>query len=235
MEEKQEAPKQRQYIRYAFFKVDPAWRRLSYDERCAGKEALAAVYREEADRSILRAYSTIGTRADTDFLIWAITDNLAHLQEFTNKILRTPLGGYLTIAYSFLSMNRHSLYVRNYDPEVQSNRARVVPGDKQYMFLYPFTKTHEWYQLSKGVRQAMMYEHIRIGSKYPGVKTNTSYSYGLDDQDFMVSFEADDPGEFLDCVEEQRFADARPYTANDTPLFTCSKGTIAEVLDSIGG
>src|SRR5207244_7923627 len=110
----------------------------------------------------------------------------------------TPMGPYLTMPYSYVAMTRPSVYVgRN---EARAERMVLHPRDSKYLFVYPFVKTREWYRLPLDHRQTMMDEHIRIGRKYPSVKLNTTYSFGLDDQEFVVSFESDEPADFLDLV-----------------------------------
>jgi chlorite dismutase len=82
-------------------------------------------------------------------------------------------------------------------------------------------------------RQRIMNQHIAVGHKYPRVKINTTYSFGLDDQDFVVAFEAESPAEFLDLVQELRETESSKYTLRDTPMFTCRRSTIEEILESI--
>jgi chlorite dismutase len=79
-----------------------------------------------------------------------------------------------------------------------------------------------------------MNEHIAIGHKYPRVKINTTYSFGLDDQDFVVAFEADQPAEFLDLVQELRETESSKYTLRDTPMYTCKRTAIEEIAESLG-
>jgi chlorite dismutase len=105
---------------------------------------------------------------------------------------------------------------------------------RKFLFVYPFVKTHEWYQLPMSDRQALMNEHFEIGHKYPQVKISTSYSFGLDDQEFVLGFETDSPADFLDLVMELRESQARPYTERDTPIFTCISGELRGILDSLG-
>jgi len=80
-----------------------------------------------------------------------------------------------------------------------------------------------------------MDEHIRTGRKYPSVKLNTTYSFGLDDQEFVVSFETDEPADFLDLVMELREAKTSLYTLRDTPIFTCIAMSLPETLDTLDG
>jgi nitrite reductase/ring-hydroxylating ferredoxin subunit len=131
-------------------------------------------------------------------------------------------------------MTRRSIYEF---PAEHDREARLVirPSDSRYLFVYPFVKTRAWYALPKPERQRMMDEHVRIGRKYPAIKLNTTYSYGLDDQEFVVAFEGDDPAEFLDLVMELRESEASCYTLRDTPTLTCMQMSLWDLLDSLGG
>src|SRR5439155_14297 len=109
-------------------------------------------------------------------------------------------------------------------------RLVIQPSAAKYLFVYPFIKTRAWYALPKQERQRMMDEHVRIGRKYPTIRLNTTYSYGLDDQEFIVAFEGDNPGEFLDLVMELRESEASSYTLRDTPTFTCVQMSLWDML-----
>ena len=130
-------------------------------------------------------------------------------------------------------MTRRSPYIDNHQHDGQEGTSMRIVGRK-YLFIYPFIKTHDWYQLPKSERQALMEEHFVIGHKYPQVKISTSYSFGLDDQEFVLGFETDDPGGFLDLVMDLRESKARPYTLLDTPIFTCLNKPIQSCLDDLG-
>ena len=105
---------------------------------------------------------------------------------------------------------------------------------RKYLFIYPFVKTNDWYQLSQKERQLLMNDHFAIGHRYPDVKISTAYSFGLDDQEFVLGFESDDPGSFLDLVADLRESQARPYTLRDTPIFTCVNKPLRACLDDLG-
>ena len=111
---------------------------------------------------------------------------------------------------------------------------QVMPVEAKYLFVYPFVKTREWYSLDKSTRQGMMDAHIKTGHRYPSVKINTAYSFGLDDQEFLVAFESDIPSDFLDLVMELRGSDASRYTLRDTPVFTCVSMSPEETLETLG-
>lgn len=226
----------RQFVNFMFYKVDPAWRRLPEEERSRGKQEFARVVEEYAGKVMVIPYTLMGIRGDCDFMLWRISYEVELFQEMTSKLLGTGLGKYLSTPYSYLSMTKRSIYVDQHVHEGQeSRRLSIVPGKSKYIFVYPFVKTREWYLLTKAARQGMMDEHIEIGHRYPSVKLNTTYSFGLDDQEFVVAFETDKPQDFLDLVMELRQAEASRYTERDTPIFSCIMKSLKEMLETLGG
>ncbi|HEX6062753.1 MAG TPA: chlorite dismutase family protein, partial [Longimicrobiales bacterium] len=113
-------------------------------------------------------------------------------------------------------------------------RIAINPQGSKYLFVYPFVKTRDWYMLTHEERQQLMDEHIRVGHEWPDVKLNTTYSYGLDDQEFVVAFETDFVGRFLDLLMALRVTAASKYTLRDTPSFTCTAMDMAACLNAIG-
>jgi chlorite dismutase len=226
----------RQYVNFAYYKVDPAWRRLPAEERKRGKcQFIDVVKTFEADMLVI-PYSLVGMRGDCDFLLWRIGYDLLQFQEMSAQLLATDLGKYLTTPYSLLSMTKRSVYVdKHVHDDQEGRRLRLTPGKFRYLFVYPFVKNKAWYRLTQHARQGMMNEHIEIGHKYPTVRLNTTYSFGLDDQEFVVAFESDKPEHFVDLVMELRHSEATGYTQRDTPIFTCVRRELPEVLDLLGG
>ncbi len=222
-----------QFLNYAFFKLDPAFRRLSRDERGAAVQELISLVREwEArDDIIIRTYSVVGLRADCDFMIWRIANDLANFQAMQAALNTTSLAGYLHQPYSFTSLQKRSQYVNRI--EGAGHGVEILPGQGKYLFVYPFVKTRAWYDLSPHARQGMMDEHINAASPFKGVRINTSYSYGIDDQEFVVSFDSDHPQEFVDLVGRLRYTAASLYTLRDTPMFTCAKVNIDTILSQL--
>ena len=226
----------RQFVKYSFYKVDPAWRRLPADERTDNKAEFAAVVGEFAGTMMVRSYSLVGLRGDADFLLWQAADSLESVQQVASSLTSTGLGRYLQMPHSYLGMTRRSQYVGKHRHDGQEGASvGVRPGDSKYFFVYPFVKTRDWYLLPQEERQRMMNDHFRIGHKYPSVRINTIYSFGLDDQEFVVAFESDSPSDFLDLVMELRGVEGSKYTLSDTPIFTCIRLPIEETLESIGG
>jgi chlorite dismutase len=225
----------RQYISFSFYKLDPAWRCLPEDQRARGKaEWLAVVQEYLSGGTVVVPYSCIGLRAEHDLLLWRIDYRLERLQQMQTALNRSGLGKYLQPSLMMLSMSKRSVYVDKLNPEQEATRSVIKPGRGKYIFVYPFVKTREWYLLHPQTRHGIMVEHIRIGNKYPTVKLNTTYSFGLDDQDFVVAFEGDHPSDFLDLVMELRQTDSSRYTERDTPIITGVKGTPEEILATLG-
>ena len=220
-----------QYVAYTYFKVDPAWRRLPVEERQAGKDAFAEVVDDFADRfDHLRAYTTTGVRPDTDFFLWKITDRYESLGELGAALNGTPLAGWLETPYSYLATTKASQYTN-------ARRARkLVPQGSPYLVVYPFVKVRPWYALSDADRQRAMDEHIRIGrDEFPGIKNHTSYSFGIDDQEFMTAFECDEPADFMHLMLRLRDSEASAYTERDVPIFVGQLVTIREALAALDG
>lgn len=229
-----ETKQARRTLKYTFFKIDKAWRRLGPEEREKGRQEFLKILNESSDTLTLRFYSLQGTRGDTDFMIWAISDRVERIQEMLQKLLSTKLGGFLDIPYSYLAMSRPSQYTGGHKHEGQEGiTGERMPGKHKYLFVYPFVKKREWYKLPFEERRRMMAEHFKIGHKYPSVKINTAYSFGIDDQEFVLSFEADRLDDFLDLVMELRYSDASQYTLLETPIFSCVSVDAKKMLDSI--
>ncbi|MGH7607436.1 MAG: chlorite dismutase family protein, partial [Gemmatimonadales bacterium] len=185
-------------------------------------------------RLLLRPYGLVGIRGDCDFLLWQVAEDLDALVELQTALNRTDLGAYLAIPYSYLAMTRRSIYEFPAEPQ-HEQRLVIQPSAAKYLFVYPFIKTRAWYSLPRPERQRMMDEHVRVGRTYPTIRLNTTYSYGLDDQEFIVAFEGDSPAEFLDLVMELRESEASSYTLRDTPTFTCVQMSLWDMLDTLGG
>ena len=225
----------REFVKYTFFKVDLQWRRQPQGDRARSKAEFAAVIDEFAPQMSINSYSLLGTRGDVDFMLWKVSPSVEMLDGLASQVNHTELAKYLTIPHSYLAMTRPSPYRdRHVHPGQERTGETMRTIGRQYLFVYPFVKTHEWYQLPQEERQRMMNEHFQVGHKYPSVKISTSYSFGLDDQEFVLGFETDSPSEFLELVMELRESKARPYTLRDTPIFTCLRQTLRECLDGLG-
>jgi chlorite dismutase len=220
-----------QYVAYTLYKVDPAWRRLPVEERAAGKEALSEVVATWQERMDLHAYSLVGVRPEVDFMFWKLTERYDDLRELAVDINATPIAGYLETQYSYLATTKPSQYF-----EDKSKRPRrVIPRGAPYLVVYPFVKKRDWYALPMDDRRRAMTEHAAVGSRFPTITNHTTYSFGIDDQEFMTAFECEAPADFLQLMMTLRETEASRYTERDTPIFVGTAQELPEILDSLDG
>src|SRR5437762_13755213 len=225
---------QRQFVNFAFYKIDPAIRQLPDEQKWQARSEFLKAFQLPREKMMCLTYSTAGLKADADFLLWRISLSPDTFQEQTQFINKSRLGGYLSTPHSFLAMTKRSMYIDKLDPfHTAESRTHIIPGKRKYLFIYPFVKTRDWYLLPLERRQQIMDVHIRAGNKYPSVKLNTTYSFGLDDQDFVVAFETEEPRDFLDLVMELRETESSKFTQRDTPIFTCIQMPMERILDQL--
>ncbi len=221
---------QGQYVAYTFYRLDPSWRRLPVEERAAHKDAFAEVVEEWSGRmDSLRAYSTAGVRPEVDFFLWKITERYRDLGELGAALNATPLAGWLETPYSYLATTKASQYTN------ARKARRIVPRGKPYLVVYPFVKVRPWYALPDEHRQRAMDEHIRIGAEHPSIHNHTTYSFGIDDQEFMTAFECEEPADFMHLMLTLRETEASAYTERDTPIFVGQLMEIRAALDALDG
>jgi chlorite dismutase len=225
---------QRQFVNFAFFRIDPSIRHLPDTEKWEARSEFLKLFQTPWDKMMCLTYSTVGLKAGADFLLWRIGLAPEAFQEQCATINKSRIGGFLSMPHSFVAMTKRSMYIDKLDPfHTPESRTHIIPGKRKYLFIYPFVKTREWYLLPLEKRQEIMDAHIKVGNKYPSVKLNTTYSFGLDDQDFVVAFETDEPKDFLDLVMELRETESSRYTQRDTPIFTCVQMPMAQILDQL--
>ncbi len=225
---------QRKFMRYIFFKASREWRSLEPEAKKGGASEFRKILDSYSSTLDLRYYSLVGIRGDVDFMIWVVAEDLHRVQGFVSDLLATGLGRHLDIVYSYLAMTKKSRYLGSHQHPGQEGEYVETPRNAKYLFVYPLVKKREWYGLPFVERQRIMADHFRIGHKYPSIKINTGYSFGLDDQEFVVAFEGEEPAEFLDLVEELRSSEASRYTERETPIFTCASVDPATMIRLLG-
>ena len=220
----------RHFVKFTFLKLDPAWRRLEPGERARDKQEFAAACNDFAEDHFLRAYSLVGTRGDADLMLRTAAPRLELIHELHVVLNQSGLMRYADISHSFLAMTKESVYSDEPQPLVPREGS-----ERRYLIVYPMWKRRDWYRLPEDERMRIMRDHIETGRRHPSIEINTAYSFGLDDQEFVVSFNADDPGEFLDLVQELRGTESSAYTQSETPIFTCISTSVERALDALDG
>jgi chlorite dismutase len=220
----------RHFVKFTFLKVDPAWRRLDPSERSRHKEEFAAACNDFAEDHFLRVYSTVGTRGDCDLMVRASAPSLDPIHELHVVLNQSGLLAWAQISHSYLALTKESVY----SDEPQPLRPREG-SERKFLIVYPMWKRRDWYLLPGEERMRIMRSHIETGRRHPTIEINTAYSFGIDDQEFVVSFNADDPGEFLDLVQELRGTESSSFTESETPIFTCISTSVERALDALDG
>jgi len=211
--------------------LDPAWRRLSPEQRRSEREEFLAAVARAARSVTTLTYSSVGMRPDTDLVFVRAAASFDDLEESAAGMLRSGVGRSLHIAHSFTGLIRGSTYVKKPGAQEQA----LLSGERsRYLIVYPFTKTADWYRLSRDARQGMMNEHIRVGHDFPQVRQLLAYSTGLDDQEFIVAYETDDLAAFQDLVVALRETEARRYTLRDQPILTAVFRPLEDALRLLG-
>ena len=216
------------FFNFSFFKIDPKWRWMA---DLAKEESAKEVENVIINSGIrFRSYSTLGLRDDAEFLFWFAAETVEEIQDVISKLYLTVFGKYIIPSRVYLSCTRSSTYAR------KGTLPSFVLGNEpqKYVVVYPFTKTREWYLVPQAQRQKMMDQHINVSEKYPQVTLNTTYSFGIDDQDFMLAFECDDLRDFQNLIMELRQTKVSAYVAVDTPMITCVKKDIVPIITSLG-
>jgi chlorite dismutase len=218
----------RHFVKYTFLQLDPAWRRLPESERAEHKREFLAACEDFGSDHLLQGFSLVGTRADAELMLVMEAENLDRIHEFHVILAQSGVMKWATQPYSFLGLRKASEY---------SDEERKIPRrfKGKYLFVYPFVKTREWYGLSADERWRIMQEHIAVGREYPTVDNHTTYSFGLDDQEFVVAFDTDDAATFLDLVQRLRTTEASAWTKRDTPSFTCINTSVERALNALDG
>lgn len=218
------------YVKFSFFKARPSWRLLEPSGKTQLSEELISAIQEAGKEtgSPLSSFSAVGTRSDVDLLLFQSAPSIEAFHSTAAAINRTEAAAHFDQPHSYLSLRRKTRYKHGGgNPEVERK-------DKRYFIVYPMTKTRPWYGLSLEERQQMMNDHFRIGHGYPGVTINTTYSFGIDDPEFVVAFETDDPSEFVSLVMDLREVPGSQFTASETPIFTTLRMPLPEALQAIG-
>ncbi|MBI5697455.1 MAG: chlorite dismutase family protein [Thaumarchaeota archaeon] len=218
----------RTFFNFSFFKIDPKWRWMADLAKEESAKEVEQVIRNSKIKC--RVYSTLGLRDDAEFLLWFAAESVEEIQNVISKIYTTVFGKYIIPSHVYLSCTRPTIYAK------AGKTLSFVEGNeaKKYVIVYPFVKTREWYLLPLEQRKKMMDEHIEVGHKYPQVILNTTYSFGIHDEDFMLAFESDELPAFQDLIMELRETQVSRYIERDTPMIVCVKKDIVSLIQSIG-
>lgn len=224
---------QRVLHHFTLFQWTPRYWGLPSPERQALRRAWWEGLQSVAPR--VYAYQVFPARSDADGLLWCAqpAPEGCSAGDFFQRFAKAMASVRETVSVplALWGFTRPSLYAGGRSP--QEIDPFATPR-KPYLVVYPFSKTTEWYLMSKDARQGMMNEHIRLGRQFPTVLQLLVYSTGLQDQEFVVAYETDDLSTFSELVTVLRSTEARRYTLRDTPIITACYHPGGEALDIVG-
>lgn len=225
---------QKQFVNFMFFRVNPAWRKLDRETKSIFKREFQGVYDSFQDDFLLFSYSLVGFDSKADLMLWRIGLSLDLIQDMTAKLFRTSLGSYLETAENYLAVTKKRSFVVDDGQGDPKSRYHVVAGSRKYHFVYPCAKHAEWYDKAGDERDALIEENFMVGQKFPNIRIHLTHAFGFSDQEYLISFETDEPRDFLALAEELRETSASKLTLRGMPVYTCRKRSLAECLDALG-
>jgi chlorite dismutase len=215
------------YHSYLFFDLDKKFYQQSTKEQVTQKQSFNALLSSH-ESLIIEPYATLGLKTKTTFMLWARGKEPESIQSLVHELKHSRFGEWLELNYSFFGIARESKYSgRHGNPEqtMQNFKDRLP-----YFVVYPFTKTTQWHQMSFDDRRQIMGEHVKVGLGYKTIRQCLLYSYGIDDYEFVVSYETTDLEKFQDLVVDMRHTKSRLYTQTDIPIFTCIHKPLKEFI-----
>jgi chlorite dismutase len=221
---------EKQFVNFMFFRVNPEWRKLDRESKSIFKSEFQSVFDKFRDDFLLFTYSLVGFDSKADIMFWRIGTSLDLIQEMTAKLYRTSLGSFFEVADNYLAVTKRMMFVA----DGADDRMHIQAGEKKYHFVYPCAKHRNWYEKTGEERDALMEENFMVGKKFQNIKIHMTHAFGFSEQEYVISFETDEPKDFLALAEELRQTPASKLTLRCMPVYTCRQRPLMECLDALG-
>jgi len=221
-----------QLIRYTMWSVFKVRDGAAVEQ--AGREALAAEVSDLCDQAAGKqvvtrgCYDLQGMRADADYMFWWIAPSSDDLQELYARFRRTSLGRASEPVWSAMALHRPAEFNKSHVPAFLAGEEA-----RNYVSVYPFVRSYEWYLLDEAERRAMLAEHGQMARGYPDVRANTVACFALNDYEWMLAFEADELHRIVDLMRHLRGAEARRHTRLEVPFYTGRRKPVDELLHAL--
>ncbi len=227
---KEPIPIEKQFVNFMFLRVNPDWRKLDPGAKRDFKSEFASVFESFREDFLLYTYSLVGFDSKADLMFWRVGNSLDLVQDMTAKLYRTNLGSYLETVDNYISITKKMMFVDG----PAEDRQRVTAGSAKYHFFYPCAKHKDWFEMSIDERDALIEENFMVGKKFPNIKIHLTHAFGFTDNEYLISFETDEPRDFLALAEELRQTPASKLTLRGMPVYTCRQRSLMESLDALG-
>jgi chlorite dismutase len=219
------------YALYPVFLADSEVRTVfaDPDDRMRATREVEDLVKRLQDRVTLRgSYSTVGFRADADLMLWFVGASAEDVQHAFVEFRRTEIGAYLDVSWTFMGVVKPAEFSPDHQPA-------FVKGDPplDYLCVYPYVRTPEWYLLPDEERAALLREHGGAGREIPQVVGNTTSAFGLGDWEWILAFESPQLDWIVDVIRLLRGTEARRFTKEEVPFVTGIRKSIAACIDDM--
>ncbi|MCB1022829.1 MAG: chlorite dismutase family protein [Acidobacteria bacterium] len=225
---------EKQFVNFMFLRVNPEWRKLNSETKRIFKSEFQKIFNGFSEELLLFSYSLVGFDSKADLMFWRVGKSLDSIQDMTAKLYRTNLGGFLETVDNYLSVTGKMMFVKPEPNEDHDDRFQIAAGEKRYHFLYPCAKHSDWYAKTDKEREDLIKENFMVGKKFENIKIHMTHAFGFSEQEYIISFETDEPRDFLALAEELRQTPASKLTLCGMPIYTCRLRSLSECLDSLG-
>jgi peroxiredoxin len=220
-------------IRYTMWSVYHLRDVLGDPHRPADRDAEAAevekLFEEMGDEVTVRGlYDVSGLRADAELMVWTHAESSDDLQQHYHRLRRTAFGSRLVPVWSQMALHRPAEFNRSHIPAFLADEE-----PRQYVCVYPFVRSYEWYLLPDEERRALLAEHGQQARGFADVRANTVASFALGDYEWMLAFEADELHRIVDLMRALRASGARRHVREEIPFYTGRRRTVAELVGDL--
>lgn len=217
-------------IRYTAWSVFRAARPLDDGDRQPLVEEVDDLFEQLAakDVTIRGTYDVSALRADADLLVWWHASTADALQEAYSRLRRTRLGAHLEPVWSNMALHRPAEFNKSHIPAFLADEHA-----RDYVCVYPFVRSYEWYLLPDAERRALLAEHGQMAREYPDVRANTVASFALGDYEWILAFEADELHRIVDLMRHLRGSETRRHVRLEVPFYTGRRRSVAELVESL--
>ena len=213
-------------IRYAMWSVFAVAEPLEGDRDAMAREVEELFAELEAGGVVIRgAYDVAGLRADADVMIWWHAETIEALQDAYHRFLRTDFGAHVEPVWSQAALHRPAEFNKSHIPAFLADEE-----PRNYVCVYPFVRSHEWYVMDDAERRDMLREHGQMARDYPDVRANTISSFALGDYEWILAFEADELHRIVDLMRELRASRARLHVREEIPFYTGPRVDMREII-----
>ncbi|MFI5907453.1 hydrogen peroxide-dependent heme synthase [Dactylosporangium sp. NPDC051541] len=215
-------------IRYTMWSVFRLATPYGADSRDATQVSAFFADLAAKDVTVRGTYDVAGLRADADLLIWWHAPSAEALQEAYAGFRRTSVGQRLAPVWSQMALHRPAEFNKSHIPAFLGDEHA-----KDWVCVYPFVRSYEWYLLPDEERRAMLAEHGRQARGFPDVRANTVASFALGDYEWILAFEADELHRIVDLMRELRASRARRHVREEVPFYTGRRRDIADLVANL--